>query len=52
MAWDLFWTIIAQVVIACFLLSLPISLIVTLVCSAWELGTRRPETKNEGHRIL
>lgn len=42
MDWNLYWTIIWQVVLACVILALPISMLGFLVTSAVETASRRP----------
>lgn len=38
MPWELFWTVIGQIVVACFCLMIPISILVFLVSSAVSSG--------------
>lgn len=50
MDWNIYWTIIGQVLLALLILTLPLATAVVLLVSAVELGSRRP--KQDGRKIL
>lgn len=39
MPWELFWTILAQVLIAQVLLGLPTAIVILIIRGAWTLGS-------------
>lgn len=52
MDWNLFWTIIWQIVLASMILALPLGFLVFTVASAIEAGSRRVSTSRAEKKIL
>lgn len=52
MEWNLFWTIIWQIVLAAFILAMPLGFLIFTVASAIEAGSRRTIAKQDSRRII
>lgn len=52
MSWELYWTIIWQIVLASIILALPLGFLVFTVASAFEAGSRRVSSTRGSEKII